>query len=90
MGLTKSRYQVGKFTELPITALRPEVHSWRVDSEKRNQLKRICRENKWGDDMSKNKLTESIFKRSIFNHLYPNQDMPSDHPPVMAVITFEL
>ena len=24
MGLTKSRYQVGKFTELPITALRPE------------------------------------------------------------------
>ena len=67
-----------------------EVHSWRVDSEKRNQLKRICRENKWGDDMSKNKLTESIFKRSIFNHLYPNQDMPSDHPPVMADITFEL
>ena len=67
-----------------------EVHSWRVDPEKRNQLKRICRENKWGDDMNKNKLNESTFNRSIFNHLYPNQDMPSDHPPVMADITFEL
>jgi len=65
-----------------------EVLSWRLDEAKRNELKRISIENKWGDDMVNNGITGSIFNQSVFTNLYPNQDMPSDHPPVMARITF--
>ena len=67
-----------------------EVLSWRTDETKRNELKRMCCENKWGDDVNKNHIGDNTFNRSIFYYLYPNQEMPSDHPPVMANITFRL
>jgi len=67
-----------------------EVLSWRIDDDKRKNLRNICCENRWGDDMNKNDTTsDSRFKKNIFLQMYPNQDMPSDHPPVMAKITFK-
>ena len=68
-----------------------EILSWRIDDDKRKKLKNICCENRWGDDMNKNDAkSECRFNRNIFLQLYPNQDMPSDHPPVMAKIIFKL
>lgn len=68
-----------------------EVLSWRIDDDKRKKLKSICCDNRWGDDMNKNDSTsECKFDKNILLQLYPNQDMPSDHPPVMAKITFKL
>jgi hypothetical protein len=67
-----------------------EVLSWRTNENKRNELKTICCDRKWGDDMTKNDVSGSEFDKNIFLHLYPNQEMPSDHPPVMAEITFTI
>jgi len=67
-----------------------EVLSWRTNDDKRNELKTICCDRKWGDDMNENDVSGSHFDRNIFLHLYPNQEMPSDHPPVMAEITFTI
>lgn len=67
-----------------------EVLSWRTDADKRKELRNICCENRWGDDMNTNATTnECKFNRNIFLQLYPNQDMPSDHPPVIADINFK-
>jgi len=68
-----------------------EVLSWRTDADKRKKLKSICCENNWGDDMNKNNSSSGgMFDRNIFLQLYPNQDMPSDHPPVMAKIIYKM
>ena len=67
-----------------------EVLSWRTNEDKRNELNTICCGRKWGDDMKKNDVSGSEFDRNIFLHLYPNEEMPSDHPPVMAEITFKI
>jgi len=68
-----------------------EVLSWRTDADKREELRTICCENRWGDNMNTNNTTsECKFDRNIFLQLYPNQDMPSDHPPVTAEISFKL
>ena len=67
-----------------------EVLAWRLNPTKRHQLQSMCIENRWGDDMSQNEMTGSMLDRTIFSHLYPNQEMPSDHPPVMANITYKL
>jgi len=68
-----------------------EVLSWRTDDDKRKKLKSICCENNWGDDMNKNNSSSGcLFDRNIFLQLYPNQDMPSDHPPVMAKIIYKV
>jgi hypothetical protein len=40
--------------------------------------------------MNENDVSGSDFDRNIFLYLYPNQEMPSDHPPVMAEITFTI
>ena len=67
-----------------------EVLDLRLNPTKRQELKNICLENRWGDDMTQNKITDSMLDRTIFSHLYPNHEMPSDHPPVMANITYKL
>jgi hypothetical protein len=67
-----------------------EVLSWRTNEDKRNELKTICCDRKWGDDTNENDVSGSEFDKTIFLHLYPNQEMPSDHPPVMAEIMFKL
>ena len=66
-----------------------EVLGWRLNPTKRQELKSICIENRWGDDMTQNEIKDSKLDRTIFSHLYPNHEMPSDHPPVMANITFK-
>jgi hypothetical protein len=63
-----------------------EILSWRVDEAKRIRLKRLCCDKSWGDNMEKNKTDDSQFDKNILLQLYPNQNMPSDHPPVGAEI----
>jgi hypothetical protein len=63
-----------------------EILSWRVDEAKRERLKRLCCDKAWGDNMEKNKTDDSKFDKNILLQLYPNQNMPSDHPPVGAEI----
>jgi hypothetical protein len=63
-----------------------EILSWRVDEAKREGLKRLCRDQAWGDNMEENKTDDSKFDKNILLQLYPNQNMPSDHPPVGAEI----
>jgi hypothetical protein len=67
-----------------------EVLSWRVDEDKREKLKNLCCDKTWGDDMNKNDTGDDQFKKDILLQLYPNKNIPSDHPPVVAEITFKL
>jgi len=67
-----------------------EVLALRLNPTKRQELKSICIQNRWGDNMTQNEITDSTLDRNIFSHLYPNQEMPSDHPPVIATITYKL
>jgi len=66
-----------------------EVLSWRVDEEKRKMLKKCCCDKVWGDDMNQNDTDDIQFNKNILLQLYPNQSMPSDHPPVVAEISFK-
>jgi hypothetical protein len=67
-----------------------EVLSWRTSSDKRKELKSICCQNRWGNNMKNNDTRGITFDKNIFLELYPNHDIPSDHPPVMAEIIFKL
>jgi hypothetical protein len=66
-----------------------EVLSWRVDEDKRKMLKKCCCDKVWGDDMNQNDTDDNQFEKNIALQLYPNQNIPSDHPPVVAEIAFK-
>lgn len=72
----------------------------RTNVEMRKKLHDVCVEEKWGPDMSINKtekFDEFVKNETTFNNfgsvkdvlmgLYPNEHMPSDHPPVVAKVT---
>jgi hypothetical protein len=67
-----------------------EVLSWRLDDDKRKTLQNLCCDKTWGDDMNKNDTGDNQFDKDILLQLYPNKNIPSDHPPVVAEITFKL
>jgi len=62
----------------------------RTDGNSRQKLKNLCTERKWGDDMNNNWFDhEQIdLDKSVFMKLFPNQVLPSDHPPVAAEVHF--
>lgn len=66
------------------------VLSWRIEDDKRRKLKNLCRDKIWEDDMNKNDTGDSEFDKNILLQLYPNDSIPSDHPPLVAEINFKL
>jgi len=76
------------------------VDKWRNDSEWRNKLKEACIDGKWGPNMEDNSTVnfdtfrkeENCDDRAFINtkeillELYPNEYMPSDHPPAAVLV----
>jgi len=76
------------------------MDKWRNDSEWRNKLKEACIEGKWGPNMEANSTSDFdnirkeenscnegfINAKEILLELYPNEFMPSDHPPAAVVV----
>uniref|UniRef100_A0A7S0CAC3 Uncharacterized protein n=1 Tax=Proboscia inermis TaxID=420281 RepID=A0A7S0CAC3_9STRA len=76
------------------------VDRWRNDSEWRNKLKEACIEGKWAPNMEDNgtvnfdtfRKEENCDDRAFINakeillELYPNEYMPSNHPPASVLV----
>jgi len=78
------------------------MNTLRNNVEFRAELKQVCIIEKWGPDMSDNKTnkfdefvkSKGVFKefgsvKEVLEGLYPSTNMPSDHPPVAAMVRVE-
>lgn len=70
---------------------RAKMLALRTNPEGRKALKEAACKGRWGDDSSliPPEDVEGLVELGLLRQLYPNENAPSDHPPVAAVVSWD-